>query len=60
MGGDFQESPEKISFDIINKSENNISFITPNKEGYYRMFVFLKNINDQYSVANIPFRVESF
>ena len=57
-GGDFQESPDEIPFKIIKKSENNISFVVPNKKGFYRVFVFLKNNLNQSTVANIPFRVD--
>jgi hypothetical protein len=58
-GGDFQESPDEIEFEILRQTENNISFKVPNKKGFYRIFVFLKNKNNQSSVANIPFKVES-
>ena len=42
-GGDFQESPDEIPFKIINKFENNIKFKVPDKKGFYRVFVFVKN-----------------
>ena len=57
-GGDFQESPDEIDFEIIKQSENNIIFNVPSKKGFYRIFVFIRNEINQTSVANIPFKVE--
>jgi hypothetical protein len=57
-GGDFQKSPEKLKFDIIKQSENSLTFKVPNKKGFYRIFVFIRNEINQTSVANIPFKVE--
>ena len=57
-GGDYQESPDEIDFDIIKQSENNIIFNVPSKKGFYRIFVFVRNEINQTSVANIPFKVE--
>ena len=59
-GGDFQESPDEIPLEIINQTANNISFKVPKKKGYYRIFVFLRNKYNQFSVGNIPFKVEAF
>ena len=56
-GGDFQDSPDEIPFKIINKFENSIKFKVPDKKGFYRVFVFVKNQYNQSSVANIPFKV---
>ena len=30
----------------------------PKEKGFYRIFVFVRNENNQTSVANIPFKVE--
>ena len=57
-GGDFQESPDEIDFEIIKQSDNNIIFNVPSKKGFYRIFVFIRNEINQTSVANIPFKVE--
>ena len=57
-GGDFQESPEEIPIEIIKQSENSLTFKVPNKKGFYRIFVFVRNETNQTSVANIPFKVE--
>ena len=57
-GGDFQESPDEIPIEIIKQSENSLTFKVPNKKGFYRIFVFVRNETNQTSVANIPFKVE--
>ena len=57
-GGDFQKSPDKLKFEIVKQSENSLSFKVPNKKGFYRIFVFVRNEINQTSVANIPFKVE--
>ena len=57
-GGDFQKSPDKLKFEIVEQSENSLSFKVPNKKGFYRIFVFVRNETNQTSVANIPFKVE--
>jgi hypothetical protein len=57
-GGDFQKSPDKLNFEIVKQSENSLSFKVPNKKGFYRIFVFVRNEINQTSVANIPFKVE--
>ena len=58
IGGDRQESPEEISFQITKKSDNGITFTSPSKKGAYRIFAYIKNDKEQYSVANLPFLVE--
>ena len=57
-GGDFQESPDEIPIEITKQSENSLTFKVPNKKGFYRIFVFVRNETNQTSVANIPFKVE--
>ena len=57
QGGDYQESPDKIDFEIIAQSSNKLVLKAPRKNGAYRIFVFANNIHDQYSVANIPFKI---
>tara|TARA_Y100001978_G_scaffold13371_1_gene10600 strand:- start:3929 stop:5206 length:1278 start_codon:yes stop_codon:yes gene_type:complete len=58
IGGDRQETPEKISLEIIEKSKSGIIFKTPKIKGAYRIFAYIKNFHGQCSVANIPFLVE--
>tara|TARA_Y100000766_G_scaffold285536_1_gene309941 strand:- start:2103 stop:3380 length:1278 start_codon:yes stop_codon:yes gene_type:complete len=58
IGGDIQKSPKPIEFEIINKNDNEITFLTPKKKGAYRIFAYVKNEKGQSSVANIPFLVK--
>ena len=58
IGGDIQRSPKPIKFEIVNKSDNELTFVTPNKKGAYRLFAYVKNEKGQSSVANIPFLIE--
>jgi hypothetical protein len=58
IGGDIQKSPDPIKFDVVNQSDNELTFISPKKKGAYRLFAYVKNKKGQSSVANIPFLVE--
>ena len=58
IGGDIQKSPDPIEFEIVKKSETELTFISPNKKGAYRLFAYVKNEIGQSSVANIPFIVQ--
>ena len=57
MGGDYQESPDPVHLDIIERNSNQILFKSPSKKGAYRIFTFIKNEFGQSSVANVPFLV---
>ncbi len=58
IGGDIQVSPDPIEFEIVKKSDTELTFIIPQKKGAYRLFAYVKNEKGQSSVANIPFLVE--
>ena len=58
IGGDIQRSPDPIKLEIVNKTDNELTFVTPNKKGAYRLFAYVKNKKGQSSVANIPFLVQ--
>jgi hypothetical protein len=58
IGGDIQKSPDPIKFDVVKQSDNELTFISPNKKGAYRLFAYVKNEKGQSSVANIPFLVK--
>jgi hypothetical protein len=58
-GGDFQESPDAIALNILERNSNQILFRVPKKNGAYRIFAFIKNEFGQSSVANIPFIVKN-
>ncbi len=54
LGGDFEERSETIL--SINAS-NNVEVIVPEKEGEYRLFVYIEDENKNAATANIPFMV---
>ncbi len=58
IGGDIQKSPDPIKFEIIDQSDDELTFITPKHKGAYRLFAYVKNEKGQSSVANIPFLVK--
>ena len=58
IGGDIQKSPDPIEFEIVKKTDTELTFISPNKKGAYRLFAYVKNEIGQSSVANIPFIVK--
>ena len=58
IGGDLQKSPDPINLEIVEQSDNELIFKSPEKKGAYRIFAFVKNKKNQSSVANIPFLVE--
>ena len=58
IGGDKQQSPDEIPLKIIKKDKGQLTFLTPQKKGAYRIFAIVKNEKGQCSVANIPFLVK--
>ena len=58
IGGDIQKSPDPINLEIVEQSNNELIFKSPEEKGAYRIFAFVKNKKNQSSVANIPFLVE--
>ena len=58
IGGDIQRSPDPIKLEIVNKTDNELTFVAPGKKGAYRLFAYVKNKKGQSSVANIPFLVQ--
>jgi hypothetical protein len=57
-GGDFEKTPEPISFTVIEKSNNKIVIKSPEKSGAYRFFIYIRDNNKNVATANIPFYVK--
>ena len=53
-GGDFEKRPENI---LSIKASNTVEVIVPEKEGAYRLFIYIEDDNNNAATANIPFKV---
>jgi hypothetical protein len=58
-GGDLEEKPTAIPELIMEGSGRAASFKAPEKEGAYRIFVFVYDDKNHYAAANAPFYVKS-
>ena len=54
-GGGGEKKPEAISGLINDGEKNRISFRSPDKEGSYRLFVYVYDGKGHFATANIPF-----
>lgn len=57
IGGEAEQRPEPIPGLIADSSLARISFLSPEKSGAYRLFVYLYDEKDGGATANIPFFV---
>ena len=51
------ERQPKIDMKIVNESLNNLTFVTPENEGPYRIFFFVKDSLNNFATTNIPFYI---
>ena len=58
VGGDPESKPESIPGLISNENKNQIEMKTPEKEGAYRLFVYITDNQNKVATANIPFFVK--
>lgn len=59
-GGDFEARPKVIESSIAgNLNKNKITFISPSKEGAYRLFVYVSDGKNKVATANFPFYVKN-
>jgi hypothetical protein len=57
-GGDFEERPKAVENTFTNNSNNgSVILKTPEKEGAYRLFVYVTDGHNNVATANIPFYV---
>ncbi len=59
FGGDFEQKPEKISWQVYPDVADKISITTPREEGPYRVFVYIYD-KEYVATANLPFYVLPF
>tara|TARA_B100000780_G_scaffold126719_1_gene88853 strand:- start:679 stop:1443 length:765 start_codon:yes stop_codon:yes gene_type:complete len=57
-GGDFEKTPEPISFKIVEQKIDGIIIKAPSKSGPYRFFIYVRDSNKNVATANIPFYVK--
>lgn len=57
-GGDKENKPEAISGLILNGKGKTLSFKSPDKEGAYRLYVYVYDSNNNVATANAPFYVK--
>ncbi|MBN2279839.1 MAG: hypothetical protein JXQ65_04595 [Candidatus Marinimicrobia bacterium] len=57
-GGDEENKPPAATCDILDQTDNSITFITPKKEGAYRIFVYVYDNYGNGAHANIPFFIQ--
>ena len=59
-GGDAESKPEPVKFKRKeSSSQDQLVFVTPAREGAYRLFVYIYDGNGNAATANIPFYVEN-
>jgi len=56
-GGDFEARPKSIDGLVTPGDNGNATFKTPDKEGAYRLFVYIMDGNNNVATANVPFYV---
>jgi len=57
-GGDFEKTPEPLSFKIVENKSDEIIIRSPLKSGPYRFFIYVRDSNKNVATANIPFYVK--
>lgn len=57
-GGDFEARPKPVEGAVTSGGEGKVTLKTPQKEGAYRLFVYITDGNNNVATANIPFYVK--
>ena len=57
-GGDFEKTPEPISFTVVENLDDKLIIKGPFKSGPYRFFIYVRDSNKNVATANIPFYVK--
>ena len=57
-GGDFEKTPEPISFTVVENFNNKLIIKAPLKSGPYRFFIYVRDSNNNVATANFPFYVK--
>jgi hypothetical protein len=57
-GGDFEKTPEPISFTVVENLNDRLVIKAPLKSGPYRFFIYVRDSNKNVATANFPFYVK--
>jgi hypothetical protein len=57
-GGDFEEGLQPVLGTLKKRKNNSVVLKAPDKEGAYRLFVFVEDKEQRTAYANVPFYVE--
>jgi hypothetical protein len=57
-GGDFEARPKSIDGMVTPGENGNATFKAPDKEGAYRLFVYIMDGNNNVATANVPFYIK--
>lgn len=58
QGGELEIEPEEVPIEIIKHNNAHFSFLSPKKEGAYRLFVYVYDQKGKVGGGNIPFYVK--
>ena len=57
-GGDLEAKPSAVEVKAIEKNNQSLQFVSPEKSGNYRLFVYIYDGKNHAATANIPFQVK--
>ena len=57
-GGDHEDKPDAVKFTYKDAGDGKVTFNAPEKQGAYRLFVYIRDGKNKVATANIPFYVK--
>lgn len=58
QGGDLENRPVSLNFELVSKTPSSAEFISPVERGAYRVFIYARDNHNNTAAVNIPFYVE--
>ena len=59
QGGEFEQQPDLVEFEVIEQSTTSLTFVAPEPEGDYRVFAYTTDGKGKVGNANSPFFVKA-